>query len=298
MNMSQKLLITGASGLVGGNAAVLGAKTWNVTATYESHPFEIAGVHTVRLDLENFRDVRSLVLSLRPQAVIHCAAWSRLDECESDRSRTFKINSESVRVLAEACAESGSRLVFTSTDMVFDGEKGNYAETDPVHPVSVYGESKCAAEEHIRRVCADHAIARVALVYGKPVTGGTSFSEGLLKAWKDGKSTPLFTDQFRTPVEAAGLAEALLELASSLFRGTMHAGGADRADRHAFGRFLAQKAGVPDDLLLPVSMFDAALPARRPRDASFDTSLARSVLKTRLLGFREGIEKAYPRAGV
>jgi dTDP-4-dehydrorhamnose reductase len=294
--MNNKLIITGASGLVGGNAAVLAAKTWNVTATFESHPFQMPGVQAVRLDLRDLNAVRSLVLSLKPRAVIHCAAWSSLDDCESDRGRTFAVNSEPVRVLAQACAEAGSRLVFTSTDMVFDGEKGNYTETDPVHPISVYGESKCAAEALIRNSCADHAIARVALVYGKPATGGMSFSEGLLKAWKDGKKTPLFTDQFRTPVEAVNLAEALLELASIQFRGTMHAGGADRVDRHAFGRYLAMRNGISEDLLLPVSMHDVHMPARRPRDASLDTSLAGAILKTRLLGFREGIEKACSRS--
>jgi dTDP-4-dehydrorhamnose reductase len=235
--VNKKLLITGASGFVGGNAAVRGAKAWDVTATFQSHPFRIPGVRSIRLDLEDPDAVRSLVLSLKPRAVIHCAAWSRLDDCETNRNRTFAINTESVRVLAEACAESGCRLVFTSTDMVFDGEKGNYAETDPAYPLSVYGESKRAAEETIRGACSDHAIARVALVYGKTVTGGASFSESLLKAWREGTKTPLFTDQFRTPVEVVNLAEALLELASSPFRGTLHTGGADRVDRHTFGRY-------------------------------------------------------------
>jgi dTDP-4-dehydrorhamnose reductase len=293
MRDKKKLLITGASGLVGGNAAVLGRETWNVSAAYGSRPFQAAGMSAVRLDLTDARSIRSLVQSLRPDAVIHCAASSKLDECEADKNRTFAVNAESVRVLAGACADSGARLVFTSTDMVFDGEKGRYAETDPVSPINVYGESKCAAEEHVRRFCADHAIVRVALVYGKPATGGTSFSEGFLKTWRAGKPVFLFTDQFRTPVEVTGLAEALLELAGSSFRGTIHAGGADRVDRYTFGCVLARKAGISAELLKPVSMAGAVLPAKRPRDASLDVSLAGSLLKTRLLGFREGIEKAY-----
>ena len=100
---------------------------------------------------------------------------------------------------------------------------------------------------------------------------------------------PLFTDQFRTPVLVQNLAEALIELAGSDFTGTMHIGGPDRVDRFTFGLALAAHRGFSERLLKPVRMDEIETVAPRPRDLSFDTALARATLKTRLLGYREGI---------
>ena len=277
--------------MVGGNAAFLSMARWSTVAAYGKNAVWIPGVETVGLDLEDETAIRTLIRTSRPGAVLHCAAWSNLDACESDRAGTFRINTEAVGILAETCFECRSRLVFTSTDMVFDGEKGNYSEADAVRPLSVYGESKVAAENNIRAVCPDHAIARVALVYGKPATGGSSFSEKILQTWREGGRAMLFKDQFRTPIEVRNLAEALLELVWSDFTGTIHLGGPDRLDRYAFGLLLAGRKGVPAHRIVPAAVTDVSAPARRPLDASLDISRAKSVLKTHLLGCREGMER-------
>lgn len=289
----KNLLITGGSGLVGGNAAALAKDRWNAVATYWGNPFSMQGVETVALDLENGNAIRNLIRTARPHAVIHCAAWSNLDSCETDPEKTFRINAEAVGILAESCGEFHSRLIFTSTDMVFDGEKGNYVETDPVRPLSVYGESKCRAEKWIFDIGGDFVIARVALVYGRPVTGGTSFSEKLLDAWQAGRTVSLYTDQVRTPIAVQNLAEALLELAESPYVGILHLGGANRIDRCSLGRYLAERKGVSHDRILPVLMSEHPTPAKRPRDASLDTSRAKSVLRTRLWSYQEGMDRTY-----
>lgn len=291
-DIEKTLLITGVSGLVGGNAAVLSKSRFRTVAAYGKNAVSIPGVSPVPLDLEDGKAIRKLIQTVRPDAILHCAARSNMDDSESNRDETFRINADSVRIFAEACAETGIRLVFTSTDMVFDGEKGHYSETDAVNPISIYGESKCTAEEQIRSICPNHVIARVALVYGKPATGGVSFSGKILQTWREGKRATLFTDQYRTPIEVGNLAEALLELVDSALIGTLHLGGSERVDRYTFGLHLAELKGVSRDRILPIRMEELPSPAKRPRDASFDISKARSLLRTSLLGFREGLAKA------
>ncbi len=291
----KKLLITGGSGFVGGHVVNLAAGKWEVHATYHDAPFTFPGVHTFPLDLADESETENTFGKIGPDVVIHTAARSNMDLSQTDPDRTFAINEKATRVIARLSRNMGFRLVFTSTDMVFDGEKGRYRENDVANPISVYGEAKWKAEEAIRDTAENYAIARVALVYGTPVTGSNSFSEKIMEKLRQGMEVPLFTDQIRSPILVETLAEALLELAESDYRGAIHLGGEDRVDRYTFGLFLCDIAGLSRFMLKPVVMSDMTQTAPRPRDTSFDISLAKKILKTRFLGYREGLMKAYGR---
>ena len=289
----KKLLVTGGSGLIGGQVASKASGVWEVYATCRSNPVDLPSVQSVLLRLEDPNSIPKVIRQIRPDAVIHCAAWSDLDQCEHDRERAFQINAESTAVLAEVCAESNIRLIFTSSDMVFDGKKGNYAESDNPRPINVYGETKLLAEANIRSVCSNYVIVRVALVYGIPVIRGNSFSEKIVNRFREGKSVPLFTDQFRTPVWVQTLADALMELSGHDYAGTLHIGGSEKVDRYTFGLTLAEIGQFPLKLCRPVSMFDLPTTAPRPQDTSFNISLAKKMLKTPFTGFREGLSADY-----
>ena len=289
----KRLLITGGSGLVGGHVAAKARLSREVYATCQSNPLNMSSVQSVLMRLEDKNSISDIVHRIQPDAVIHCAAWSDLDRCEQDKERAFKINAESSAALAEACAGSGIRLIFTSSDMVFDGEQGNYAESDAPQPINVYGETKLLAEENIRSICSNHVIVRVALVYGKPITRGNSFSEKILSRFREGKSIPLFTDQFRTPVWVQTLAGALLELADHDYTGTLHIGGSEKVDRYTFGVYLAGIGQYPSKLCDPIRMSDLQTTAPRPKDTSLNISLAKKILKTLFTGYREGLSFDY-----
>ncbi len=285
----KKLLVLGGSGFVGGHVAVKGQGDWKVSATFRDRPFRLPGVTSVHLDINRSRSLRKVFEKIKPDAVIHTVAWSGLERCEEDREGAVRVNVEGTWNVAELCREMECRLVFTSSDMVFDGDRGMYREVDSVRPMNIYGETKVMAERIIRTSGVNHAIARIALIYGQPETGSNSFSEKVISRLKQGEPMALYTDQTRTPILVQDLAEALLELAALDFRGTIHLGGAERVNRYEFGKRLAEVKGFSEDLLKPVTMDEIPTKAPRPKDVSLNTSVAKSVLRTPLLSYYEGL---------
>ncbi|MBN2410984.1 SDR family oxidoreductase [candidate division KSB1 bacterium] len=287
----KKIFITGAGGLLGGHVYRQAVIKWRVLAGYYRHKPENRGGDRIRFDLTDSEQVRDALNTFRPDVMIHCAASSNLDECEKNPATADEINVKSVEYLVSAANDLNSRLIFISSDMVFDGEKGNYRETDPVSPLSVYGRTKVRAEEALARDCKNYVIARAALIYGRPATGGSSFSMWIENRLKTGSPVSLYTDQFRTPVLADNLAEALLELAENDYTGVIHLGGANRIDRYTFGKQLCAAVGYDESLLRPGSMHDDSPAAPRPADVSLNTDRAASVLRTRLLNTTDGLRR-------
>jgi len=290
--IKNRLLITGGSGFVGGHLIDQAKGEWNVCTTWKTRPVAVRGVKSFKLDISSEKAIENLVLKLQPEVIIHTAAWGDLERCEENPEQAYHINTTSTEVFAEISEKIGSRFLFISSDMVFDGKRGKYRETDEPNPINVYGKTKLTAEKFIKAICTDYVIARSALIYGSPITGSNSFSEKILKRVSAHQTMPLFTDQYRSPILVQNLAEALLELSKSDFCGTIHLGGMDKTDRYTFGRCLVDIKGFSQDLLNPVSMSTCKTKAPRPKDTSFDISKACSLLKTQLLGFREGLKKS------
>ena len=288
----KRLLVTGASGLVGGHVAHRALDRFHVSATCHRHALSLEGVQCLCMDLDDERSLTHTVELAQPDVIIHAAACASPDACEADAAMALHRNATATEVLAEATASLGARFILVSTDMVFDGAKGGYAETDAPHPANVYGRSKLLGERFAQAVTPSCVVARTALVYGPPLTGGDSFSQQIRRRLAAGETQPLFTDQFRTPIHVADLAEALLELAENDFSGVIHLGGPDRVDRYAFGRVLAELHGLPQSLLKSTSVSTVQGGAPRPVDVSLDTSLARSLLKTPLRGIHQGLQDA------
>jgi len=286
----RRFLITGGSGLVGGHVAQKAVRIGEVFATMHAHSFEMDDVQTLCMDLSNPDQIREQIRTLRPDAILHTAAWTDVDACESDPNLTDRINRQASVIIAEEAACLNCRFLALSSDMVFDGRKGRYKETDAANPPNVYGHSKLNAEHDIRVVCPRAIIVRLALVYGNPITGGRTFSQAIEEKLRKGESVILFEDQYRTPILVQNTADLLLELIQSDFTGLLHLGGPDRVNRMEFGRVLARAKGLPEDKLIPTSMSMLDLKVRRPLDASMDVSKARHILKTPLISIHEGIK--------
>ena len=172
-------------------------------------------------------------------------------------------------------------MVFTSTDLVFDGEAAPYQEADPPNPISLYGEHKALAEAEVLARHPGAAVCRMPLMYGPSGPVNPSFLNFMLKAVAEGRELKLFTDEWRTPVSGAdgarGLALALTLIMEQGACGLLHLGGTERLSRYAFGEILRRVLGRPDMALSPCLRSDVPMPAPRARDVSLDSGKARAL---------------------
>jgi dTDP-4-dehydrorhamnose reductase len=286
-----KILITGASGFLGGYLAQAGQGKGELFGTYWEHPAAVPNIELHRLDLTNLVAVAQFVRKIQPQIIIHSAALANLDTCEAQKDWAWRTNVDAARMIAAVGRELGSRLIHVSTDMVFDGKKGNYEENDPLEPISYYGYSKRAAEEAVLRAYPEALVVRVALLYGFPAAGGNSFSAEIFHSLRAGQRVKVFADQFRTPIWAGNAAAAIMELAENGRRGVLHLAGSERISRAEFARELAQQIGAEVNLLEKVSMNEVKWLVPRPQDVSLNTTRARQILQTPLLDCQTGIQQ-------
>ncbi len=261
--------ITGAGGLIGSHllhAAAACAPGW-----------EVRGLTRAQLELTDFPSVRRLFAQDKPELILHCAALSKTPACQQNPALTRKLNVEVTELLAGLAAEIP--FIFFSSDLVFDGRKGNYVETDQVGPLSVYAETKVAAEQIVLRN-PRHTVFRTSLNYGISPTGDRSFNEELGRAWQGGKSIRLFTDEFRCPIPASVTAQAVWSLVSQNRPGLYHLAGSERLSRWQIGQLLAARFPQLHPRIEPASLREYQGPPRTP-----DTSLYCASLQ-KLLPFR------------
>lgn len=289
--MKRRVLITGGSGFLGGYLVQLATKDFEVYATYHKNPVGFEEVQWRQLDLRNALEVKNLLGEIRPEAIIHNAAAADIDFCEREKSLAKAINYYGTIALAEEGQQLGSKLIFVSTDNVFKGDQSFYREDARPEPINYYGETKLLAEETISKTCEDFIIARAALIYGKPVANGNSFSEWIFNNLKAGKYVPVYVDQFRTPVHVVNLAEALLELAVMDWRGIIHLAGPQRMSRYEFANIFCEIFGFSKKYLEMTYMKDAVSAAKRPVDLSLDITRAKKMLKSQLLNCVEGLRQ-------
>lgn len=267
--------ITGAGGLIG-NSLVQ-------TAPALQPAWRVIGLTRAQLDLLDFAAVRRRFASDRPGLVIHCAALSQSVACQSDPPLARRINVEVTQLLAELAADG--RFVFFSTDLVFDGRQGNYAEDAPVNPLSVYGETKAAAEGIVARH-PRHLIVRTSLNGGRSPTGDRGFNEQLRRAWQAGRTVRLFTDEYRCPIAAVETARAVWELIGAGLTGTFHVAGAERLSRWHLGQLLAARWPQLRPRIEAASLREYG-GAPRPPDTSLNCARAEAALGRPLPGFTD-----------
>jgi dTDP-4-dehydrorhamnose reductase len=236
-----------------------------------------------------------LVRTLRPKAIIHAGALTSPDYCETHPEEADTVNLTATGALAMAAFAVDAHFTFISTDLVFDGERGMYTEDERPSPINHYARTKAQAEHLVRAACPDFAIVRPSFIYGEPLADHhSSFSHAVIGNLRAGLPTPVFRDQYRSPIEVGALAEAVMEVSDEHLSGIWHIAGPDRVSRSEFARLLAEVAGVDPSPLVEVSMDDVRLPARRPRDASLDTTKARTSLNAPLPHLKTSFELLYP----
>ncbi len=267
--------ITGAGGLIG-SYLVRSAPRFAPDA-------KVVALTRDRLDLNDAPAVRAEFRRQRPQLIIHCAALSKSPECEANPALARKLNVEVTALLAELAADIP--LFFLSTDLVFDGRTGNYDETAPVNPLSVYAETKAAAECVIL-ANPKHTVVRMSLNGGTSPTGDRGFNEQMRRAWQAGQTLRLFTDEFRSPIPAEVTARAIWELATLSRPGLYHVAGSERLSRWQIGQLLATRWPQLKPRIEPGSLKEYRGAPRAP-DTSLNCAKAQELLSFRLPGLTE-----------
>jgi dTDP-4-dehydrorhamnose reductase len=210
--------------------------------------------------------------------VVHAAVLGRADLCEARPGEAERVNVELPRTLARECARRSVRLVALSTDLVFGGDRPFARETDPAGPVSVYGRTKLLGEEAVLDACPEAAVVRVALVLGRGHGPRGTSTESVAWALSAGRPVRLFTDEHRTPVDAASVADAVSRLLECSAAGRFHLGGPERLSRHALGQRVASVLGLDASRVEAARQAEHAGPDRRPPDVSLDATRAREEL--------------------
>jgi dTDP-4-dehydrorhamnose reductase len=274
-----KILITGISGFLGWNLALRLRSTFQVCGTYLDHQIQIPSIETFAFDFANLNQIEKLCDAIEPKVIVHTAAASDPDYCELHHNVALAINTFATRELAKAASHRGARLIYTSTDMVFDGTKGNYAEADSPAPQSYYGKTKYLGELEISNICSNHVILRLSILYGRGNGFRQCFFEKLEQKSLRGDRANLFVDQFRSPLYIGDAVEAITRLATSKDqKGLFHLGGPERMSCFEFGESFCEICDFPKTLLVPNEIEQAKLQAPRPRDCSLQsTKLQRAV---------------------
>lgn len=290
--MNKHALVTGASGFLGSNLALhLAAEGYKVWGTYHTKPFTLKGIEVRKLDVCVPDAIEALVAEVKPAFIFHCAAIAQPDIAAKDVPATRQINVQGSKLLAEAAARHGAKLIFTSTDLVFDGTVKFVTEKDKTNPLGVYAKSKLDAETAILAIPGARAAAvRTVLMYGWGKAVGRSFAENWLRAFLTSNPIKTFTDQYRCPIWVGDLCEALLAIAEKDLVGVFHAAGPDRLSRHDFARRLAVEFMLNPDLAIPSSQLDHIFDDPRPMEASLNIDKLKGLIGFAPLGVDAGLK--------
>lgn len=281
------MLITGASGMLGSNLAWYFRDRWSVTGTYLHHAAVIPGVDCRACDNRDVDQVHSLVQAVKPDLVIHCVANTNMDAQEDDPNAAHGVNVQSTANVIQALEGSSTRLVYISTDAVYSGVQGPYAEAGDVRPLSVYGRTKLEAE---RLADAAGALSLRTNLYGWNVQDKLGLAEWFLKNLKENGTVNGFGDIWFSGIYTmafAGVVETCLE---KNLMGVYNCASRDGWTKFRFGREIAVRAGYPEGAVKEINSEEAHFKAPRGRDMRLDVGALEHALGQELPTMAESLD--------
>jgi len=241
------------------------------------------------VDITDRQQTVQAIVNAAPRVVVHTAAETNVDRCETDRDHARRINVDGTANIAEACVKITAKLVLISTDYVFDGISGDYAETDQPNPVNFYGLTKLEAER-IAAALPNSLIVRTSVLYGWHPSK-LNFATWVLEGLREHHPLKIVNDHINSPTFSDNLAKAILTAIRRDSKGVLHMAGSDRVSRFDFALKIAETFKFDKTLLVPVKMQDLDWIARRPRDSSLQIKKAEKELGIELLGANRGLQE-------
>ena len=285
-----RVLITGASGLLGINLALEAIKNYEVVGVIHEQPLTEPGFKTIQADLLEPNTVSQVLDELKPDWVINCAALAGLDDCERQPDLAQRLNAVMPGRLAGEAAKRSLRFLQISTDAVFDGLKGNYDEEDSPAPISVYGRTKRLAELAVKAMHSHALIVRTNF-FGWSINAQRSLAEFFYNNLSMGNPVPGYIDRIFCPLLVTDLAGILLELIEKNLRGIYHACSSDYLSKYEFGVAIANRFGMDSSLIEAKITSDS--PAPRSLNLSLRATRVVNALGRRTPTVVEGIERLY-----
>lgn len=265
--MKKRLLITGGSGLLAINWAMMLRDSYSVILALHDRQIALAGVEAIKLNLDSVENLVCAFDRTKPDIIIHTASLTSVEKCESFPTLAQFINVELAAHVAAACAIFGLPLVHISTDHLFQGDGSLLDETSAVSPVNGYGMTKAAAELRVLDICPDAMVIRTNF-YGWGTSYRHSFSDVIINTLRSGKALTLFHDVFYTPILIEELVLVVHQLLGLHERGVFHVVGDERISKYEFGMKLAMEFSLDASLITPGSFADQSFLVQRPHDMS------------------------------
>jgi len=255
----RRILVIGAKGMLGKDLVEILRSSSRVDQRLD---WEVFGWDIEEIDIQEEKNTVTKIESLRPDIVINIAAYTNVDGCESHDEKAFAINAEGMRHVALGALRCRAKVVYLSTDYIFDGKKREpYLEDDPPHPLSVYGRSKLRGEQYVQEMVEDALIVRTQWLYGKY---GNNFVASVLRQAREKKVLSIVNDQVGSPTYTIDLSRAISVLIQCDARGVFHVANSDLCTWFAFGQEILKLSGMEGVKIVPISSEELGRPATRP----------------------------------
>ena len=273
--MGRKIIITGASGFLSWHLLQALEPDAEIFCISRTKPNANRPYTFLPCDITDYITLGNYFEDIEPDAVIHTAAISDANLCQQDKEKSYAVNVEATKNLAGLCCDYNIPFVFTSTDLVFDGLKGNYTEEDSPNPVNAYGEQKAIAEQEVTRIYPPATIARLPLMFGYAEAGNSNYLQKFVQGLKQGQPAKLFTDEYRSVCGATSVSKGIIQLLG--YAGVIHIAGPEKLSRYQFGLLAAEAYKLDKTLLQRCLQADVQMAAPRPPDVTLNISKAISL---------------------
>lgn len=285
-----KILIIGGSGLVGRALLEKSGDFGKVYAAYYSTPINVEGVGTFPLDVRDANRVDALFKEIQPDTVLNAAAKRNTSYCEKNPDEAYKVNVGGTKNIVKACKNIKAKLVFISSDLVFDGTKGKYREEDKVNPLNTYGKQKVTAEKTIKDNLDNWLIIRASHIYGW-LPGGDNFVSWVMENLESGRDIEVSYDEFVTPIHVRNFVDILIGLLGKNKKGIYHVGEGECLSKYEFAKSIRETLQFNEAIIKPVSSEALNRNVVRPKNNCLDLSKINNELNLSQYSILNGLQK-------
>lgn len=285
----KKILIIGGSGFVSTNLIKYLPEDWEIFATYNSNRIKNEKLASFKIDLlENPKEIIPIIQNTKPDYILDTVSFPSVDFCEENHSIADKLHVDATKIISEISNKTNSKLLFLSTDAVFEGELNKkYLETDITKPVNYYGFTKLKAEKVVLSASENNVVLRTAVIYGSGIQ--SRFTNWVLSYLREQKLVDPFIDQYNSPTLVDDLSQAIIKILKNNISGLFHATGPTCVNRYDFALMLAKEFALDSNLIKPVTSFEKKQNAPRPVSTCLNSSKLESQINFNFRDLKTGI---------